>query len=75
MAADRSSPEQDRFQLALELYETGEAMMRQRLLRENPGLSPEAVEEKLVEWLRTRPGARHGDASGRPGIWPRRRAG
>ena len=63
----------ERMRLTFDLYATGEALMRQRICRENPGLSPADIEARLVAWLQTRPGAEHGDAEGQPGIWPRTR--
>ena len=60
----------DKMRLALDLYEIGEAMMRQNLRRQFPEASEERIEELLVEWLRRRPGAEHGDAVGRPGRLP-----
>jgi hypothetical protein len=62
---------------ALDLFRTGEDLMRQRLRREHPELSPSAIEQRLAEWLRARPGAEFGDAPGTPIPWPRprRRAG
>jgi hypothetical protein len=64
----------ERFQTALDLFEFGEAMVRQRLRRENPDLSSDQVEARLEEWLLSRPGAEASDAVGRPGRWPRKRA-
>ena len=61
----------ERMRLAFDMYATGEALMRQRIRREHPDLSPAEVEARLVAWLQTRPGAEHGDAEGRPGTWPR----
>jgi hypothetical protein len=61
----------ERMRLTFDLYATGEALMRQRIRREHPDLSPAEVEAHLVAWLQTRPGAEHGDALGRPGTWPR----
>ena len=58
---------QERMRATLELYEVGEQMMRQRLIREDPTADPAEIERRLVEWLHTRPGAEHGDASG-PGF-------
>ena len=63
----------ERMRLTLDLYATGEALMRQRICRENPGLSPAEIEARLAAWLQTRPGAEHGDAEGRPATWPRTR--
>jgi hypothetical protein len=53
-----------RVQAALDLYETAEAMMRQRLHRGFPHESPEQIEQRVLAWLQDRPGAEHGDASG-----------
>ena len=61
-----------RFRIALELFETGVAMMRQKLRREHPEWSDSQLEARLAEWLQDRPGAEHGDAVGRPVPWPRR---
>jgi hypothetical protein len=63
----------ERMRLTFDLYATGEALMRQRICRENPGLSPAEVDARLAAWLQTRPDAEHGDAEGRPGTWPRTR--
>ena len=60
-----------RLRVALDLYEAGEAMMVQRLRRENPSASDEEIEEAVRVWLRDRPGAELGDAQGRPVPWPR----
>ena len=61
----------ERFQVALDLFATGEALFRQRIRRENPELTLAQVEERVILWLRTRPGAENGDAVGQPGSWPR----
>jgi Rv0078B-related antitoxin len=61
----------ERVRLALDMYATGEALMRQRIRREHPDLSPVEVEARLCAWLQIRPGAEYGDAMGRPGTWPR----
>jgi Rv0078B-related antitoxin len=60
-----------RLRLALDLFSTGEALMRQRLRRAHPELSPAEIERRLVQWLQTRPGAEFGDAPGHPVPWPR----
>ena len=62
-----------RLRLALDLYLTGEELMRQQLRREHPELSAPEIEARLVKWLRERPGAELGDAPGRPVPWPRLR--
>jgi hypothetical protein len=55
-----------RLRLALDLFESGVALMRQRLRRERPDADEQELERALAEWLRTRPGAEAGDAPGRP---------
>jgi len=60
-----------RLLLALDLFAVGEDLMRQRLRRQHPELSPDEIERRLVEWLRERPGAEFGDSPGRPVAWPR----
>lgn len=50
----------------VELHETGVALMRQNLRRRFPEASEAEVERRLVAWLRTRPGAEHGDGVGTP---------
>lgn len=55
-----------RLRTALELHELGVQMYRQRLRRERPELSDSALAAEVRAWLRTRPGAEHGDAVGRP---------
>jgi hypothetical protein len=72
--ADRgaTSDEAERLALALDLYETGEAMLLQRLRRENPSATDEELEQAIQNWLGRRPGAESGDADGRAGSWPRR---
>jgi len=61
-----------RYLLALDLFEAGEQLMRQNLRRRFPTADPDEIEEQLVTWLQTRPGAEGGDAVGRVGAWPRR---
>ncbi|HUP65241.1 MAG TPA: hypothetical protein VM557_08170 [Thermoanaerobaculia bacterium] len=51
--------------LALELFEAGEQLKRQSIRRMNPDATDAEIEEKIVEWLRDRPGALHGDCPGR----------
>jgi hypothetical protein len=58
--------------MALELFETGVEMMRQKIRRAHPGLDDREVEARLTSWLRERPGAEFGDAIGRRAAWPRR---
>jgi len=61
-----------RFRLALDMFSTGEALMRQRLRRLHPSWSEERIEDAIVKWLRERPGAETGDAAGRPVDWANR---
>jgi hypothetical protein len=58
--------------LALELAEVGEAMFRQRLRRDRPGLSVSEIDALVDAWRQRRPRAEHGDAEGRSVAWPRR---
>ena len=62
-----------RLRPALDLFEAGEAMMRQPLRREHPDADDVEIERRIVAWLRERPGAVHGDGARRPVSWPRRR--
>lgn len=54
-----------RMEMAFDLYEMAEQMMRQNLRRRNPGASEQEFEQGICEWLRRRPGAEHGDGVGR----------
>ena len=60
-----------RLELALELHEIGVELKRQQLGRRHSELTEEEVEALLDTWLRERPRAANGDATGRPGFWPR----
>jgi hypothetical protein len=44
----------ERLRMALELYESGEEMMRARLARRNPRAPESQLEEWIVSWLRSR---------------------
>lgn len=61
----------ERFRTTLELFELGEAMLRQKLRRKHPLASEAEIEAQIREWLERRPGAEHGDGVGRPVAWPR----
>jgi Rv0078B-related antitoxin len=61
-----------RLRMALELFEPGVEMMRQKLRRNHPGLADHEIEARVRAWLRERPGAEFGDAVGRRVAWPRR---
>lgn len=54
-----------RMQIAFDLYETAEAMMRQNLRRRNRNATEEEIEAGIREWLHRRPGAEIGDGVGR----------
>jgi len=62
-----------RLRTALDMFEFGESMMRERLRRERPHATDDEVARALAAWLRTRPGAEHGDSPGRVIEGPRRR--
>lgn len=53
------------FRLTLDLFDAGVRMMRQNLRRQDPEADEQEIERRLATWLRTRPGAEHGDCSGR----------
>ncbi|HEV7671359.1 MAG TPA: hypothetical protein VGS22_22805 [Thermoanaerobaculia bacterium] len=61
----------ERFKTTLELFELGEAMLRQKLRRKHPLAGEAEIEAHVREWLERRPGAEHGDGVGRPVAWPR----
>jgi hypothetical protein len=54
------------FRLTLELFDVGVQLMRQNLRRSDPQADEEDIDRRLAVWLRERPGAEHGDCSGRP---------
>ena len=56
-----------RMEMAFDLYEAAESILRQNLLRRNPRATEEQIEEGIRSWLRHRPGAEHGDGVGRSG--------
>ena len=53
-----------RIRLALDLFATGEALMRQQLRRRHPEWTETELRQGLLKWLRERPGAENGDAAG-----------
>ena len=70
MASDRQSIHDPvvlkRMEVALDLYETAQVIMRQNLRRRYPELDDSEIERRLIEWRHRRPGAEHGDGVGRP---------
>ncbi len=56
----------EKLHLALDLFDPGVELMRQNLRRHHAKDSDAEIEARIVRWLRTRPGAEHGDAVGRP---------
>ncbi|MDN5759989.1 MAG: hypothetical protein L0H59_15930 [Tomitella sp.] len=60
----RPEPAAERMRVALDLYETGERMLRQRLRRERPEAAPDEIDAEIARWLCRRPGAEHGDHPG-----------
>jgi hypothetical protein len=56
----------ERFGVALELADLAEEMLRSRLRRKHPEYDAAAIERAIDVWYSSRPGAEHGDASGRP---------
>lgn len=66
MASMTAEGAAQRLRLALDLFATGEALMRQRLRRSHPEWTEARVLSEIGIWLRDRPGARYGDAAGRP---------
>ncbi len=72
-SSDSAAKAAARLRTALELQETGIALMRQSLARRFPQDSEAEVAARLAHWLRDRPGAQKGDGEGRPVAWPRSR--
>ena len=74
MEIENTSPETpaQRLRIALDLFEFGTDMMRQKLRRETPDATQDEIQARLVAWLQERPGAELGDGVGRPAHWPRR---
>ncbi len=66
MVASTSNEPARRLQQTFELYETGVALMRQNLRRRHPDEDEATIARRLDGWLRTRPGAEHGDCPGTP---------
>lgn len=60
----RDAAVRERMRLTFDLFEAAEQMMRLNLRRRYPEADEEEIERRLTDWLHTRPGAEHGDASG-----------
>ena len=58
-----------KLRLALDLFDSGVAMMRETLRRRFPNAPDQTIAEALAAWLRERPGAEHGDTAGRLRDW------
>lgn len=58
-----SSPAAARLRAALELFELGVQMYRQRLRRERPAATERELDDEVQRWLLHRPGAERGDAA------------
>lgn len=59
-----------RMRVALDLFEFGERMLRQRLLRDRPGATQDEIDTAVRAWRTHRPGGEPGDAPGRLRPWP-----
>ena len=55
-----------RLRLALDMYEVGERMQRQRLRRQRPAATEEEIEAEVRAWRQHRPAAPTGDHPGPP---------
>jgi hypothetical protein len=62
-----------KLRIALDLAGLAERMMLQKLRLQHPDATESELHGRLEAWMRTRPGAEHGDGVGRPIAWPRRR--
>lgn len=54
----------ERLWAALDMADTGVALMRQNLRRAHPSAAPEQIDALLDEWIGDRPGAQQGDCPG-----------
>jgi hypothetical protein len=62
----------ERLRTTFELIDVAERLLRQRVRREFPDISEQALEERVSAWYERRPGAEFGDGEGIPVAWPRR---
>ncbi len=75
MSSDEQARAIARLRLALDLFQTGENLMRQTLRRRHPAESESQIEARLIAWLREQPGPDGGDLAVRTGPWaPRSKA-
>jgi hypothetical protein len=63
--AEVNHPPDGALRVAIDLFETGVEIMRQKLRRERPDATEQDLDERLRRWLRHRPGAEFGDCPGR----------
>ncbi|HEY8945781.1 MAG TPA: hypothetical protein VIM73_16040 [Polyangiaceae bacterium] len=68
---DRETPT-EKLRIAFALIDVAERMLRQRLRRESPEMSEQALEDRVAAWYARRPGAELGDGVGVAAAWPRR---
>jgi hypothetical protein len=72
MSETRGETPADRLHMAFQLIDVAERMLRQRLRRESPDISEQALEARVGAWYERRPGAEMGDGEGIAVAWPRR---
>jgi hypothetical protein len=70
VSRDEANLPAQRLRVALDLFELGEAMLRQRWRRVRPMASETEIEAAVAAWRTERAGAEHGDAPGKPRPWP-----
>jgi hypothetical protein len=63
---DSSRRAEANLRAAFDLFDAGLDLMRQNFRRRHANATEQEIEALLSKWLRSRPGAEHGDASGRP---------
>jgi len=64
----------EKLAMSFDMFRYGCDLMREGLRRKHPLASDAEISDLLAAWLRTRPGAEHGDGVGRPIQWPRKAA-
>lgn len=68
----RDGAAEERFEMAMELCELAESMLREKLRRTHPSRGEAEIEALITAWFSERPGAEQGDSEGRAVPWPRR---